>query len=70
MTFIFKKWQYFGTSQNGIEDKKNGTEGVFFFKFGVKVNNKLTVVLLKKRKKKVLTMVPLPLEISYILWRI
>ena len=22
--------QYFGTSQNGIEDKQSGTEGVFF----------------------------------------
>ena len=30
MTFIFRNGQYFGTSQNGIEDKKNGTEGVTF----------------------------------------
>ena len=31
-TFMFlflEIGQYFGTSQNGIEDKKNGTEGVF-----------------------------------------
>ena len=30
MTFIFKTGQYFGTSQNGIENKKSGTEGVFY----------------------------------------
>ena len=31
MNFIFRTGQYFGTSQNGIEDKKNGTEGVLIF---------------------------------------
>ena len=31
MTFIFLEiGQYFETSQNGIEDKKSGTEGVVF----------------------------------------
>ena len=28
MTFIFKTRQYFGTSQNEIDDKKSGTKGV------------------------------------------
>ena len=28
MTLIFRNWQQFGTSQNGIEDKQSGTEGV------------------------------------------
>ena len=31
MTFILEIGQYFGTSQNGIEDKKNETEGVVFY---------------------------------------
>ena len=30
MTFILKTGQYFGTSQNGIEDKQSGTEGVIY----------------------------------------
>ena len=30
MTLIFRNWQYFGTSQNGIEDKQSGTEEVIF----------------------------------------
>ena len=29
MTFILKTGQYFGISQNRIEDKQSGTEGVF-----------------------------------------
>ena len=33
MTFFLETRQYFGTSQNRIEDKKSGTEGVFFFFF-------------------------------------
>ena len=32
MTFILKTGQYFGTSQNGIEDKKSETEGVTFIR--------------------------------------
>ena len=30
MTFILKTGQYFETSQNGIEDKQSGTEGVIY----------------------------------------
>ena len=33
MTLFLETGQYFGTSQNGIEDKKNGTEGVPFLVF-------------------------------------
>ena len=29
MTFIFRNRTIFGTSQNGIEDKQSGTEGVY-----------------------------------------
>ena len=29
MTSILETWQYFGTSQNGIEDKRSGMEGVY-----------------------------------------
>ena len=33
MTFIFRNGAIFGTSQNGIEDKQSGTEGVFQYYF-------------------------------------
>ena len=33
MTFFLEIGQYFGTSQNEIEDKKNGTEGVYDYLF-------------------------------------
>ena len=45
----------------------NLVDNIYFLLFEVKVNNKLTMVLLKKKEKKELTMVSLPLEISYIL---
>ena len=41
MTFILETGQYFGTSQNGIEDKKNGTEGVVFSIFSTFDKNAL-----------------------------
>ena len=50
MTFILETGQYFGTSQNGIEDKKNGTEGVINKKesridwFCRKLTNNLTIL--------------------------
>ena len=31
MTFILETGQYFGTFQNGIENKQSGTEGVQIF---------------------------------------
>ena len=31
MTFILETWQYFGISQNRIEDKQSGTEGIFIW---------------------------------------
>ena len=47
--------QYFGTSQNGIEDKKNGTEGVLFWSIGVSelfILKNQPIGIYKKRKKK------------------
>ena len=40
MAFILETGQYFGTSQNGIEDKQIGTEGVIFIQMNQQVHKK------------------------------